>query len=107
MRAMSTTVRAAVVAGRPYSLVTCSPGSSAMWQMTPLLAWSVTRVPGGTVSVTVPGGGAFSRFSLSNWAAEWWLATPLPVLVSLTATTSRACSKPGSVSARAITPLVA
>ena len=38
MRAISTTVRAAVVAGMPYSLVTCSPGSSAMWQMTPLLA---------------------------------------------------------------------
>jgi hypothetical protein len=64
-------------------------------------------VPGGTVSVTVPGGGASSRFSLSNWAAEWWLATPLPVLVSLTATTSSACRKPGSVSARAMTLLVA
>lgn len=55
----------------------------------------------------MPGGGAFSRFSLSSWAAEWWLATPLPVLVSLTATTSSACLKPGSVSARAITLLVA
>ena len=55
----------------------------------------------------MPGGGAFSRFSLSNWAAEWWLATPLLVLVSLTATTSSACRKPGSVSARVMTPLVA
>ncbi len=38
VRAMSTTVRAAVVAGTPYSVVTCSPGSSAMWQTTPVLA---------------------------------------------------------------------
>ncbi|HTZ23975.1 MAG TPA: hypothetical protein VMC83_08275 [Streptosporangiaceae bacterium] len=75
--------------------------------MTPLLAWSVTRVPGGTVSVTMPGDGAFSRFSLSNWAAEWWLATPLPVLVFVTATTSNACRMPGSVPARAMTLLVA
>jgi hypothetical protein len=29
-RAMSTTVRAAVVAGRPYNVVKCSPGSAAM-----------------------------------------------------------------------------
>jgi hypothetical protein len=55
----------------------------------------------------VPGDGAFSRFSVSNWAAEWWLATVLPALVSLTATTSSACLKPGSVSARAMTLLVA
>ena len=106
-RAISTTVRAAVVAGRPYNVVKCSLGNAAIRQMTPLLAWSVMRVPGGTVSVTVPAGGALSRFSPSNCAAEWWLATPLPDLVSLTATTSSACRKPGSVSARAMTLPVA
>ena len=55
----------------------------------------------------MPGDGVFSRFSVSNWAAEWWLATPVPTLVSVTATTSSACRKPGSVSARAMTLLVA
>ncbi|MFY9865290.1 MAG: hypothetical protein WBF20_10920 [Trebonia sp.] len=38
VRAISTTVRAAVVAGTPYSVVRCSLGSSAMWQTTPVLA---------------------------------------------------------------------
>ena len=38
VRAISTTVRAAVVADIPYSLVRCSLGSSAMWQTTPVLA---------------------------------------------------------------------
>ncbi len=59
------------------------------------------------MNVTVPGDGALSRFSLKNWAAEWWLAIPLPVLVSLTAMTSSACRKPGSVSALAMMLLVA
>jgi hypothetical protein len=71
VRPRSTTVRAAVVTGRLYSLVTCSGGKSAEWKTTPAVVGLSHRFAVGRVSVTVSTGSEFNRLRPCSKAADW------------------------------------